>query len=90
VISPEQVRQSVKERISQQSAIMPDTLQKSVSDGMLALINIENRIRNQSGNINHLGIGIDAVHDTYMAFLRGGSRRNPTTKLSIKKDNLWI
>ena len=38
---------------------------------MSALINIENRIRDQSGNINHPGIGIDAVHDTYMSYLRG-------------------
>jgi len=57
---------------------MPHTLQKSVSDGMSALINIENRIRNQSGNINHPGIGINASHDIYMAYLRGETALGPT------------
>jgi len=47
-------------------------------NGISALINIETRIRNQSGNINHPGIGIDAVHDTYMAYLRGETALGPT------------
>jgi hypothetical protein len=30
---------------------------------MSVLVNIETHIRNQNGNINHPGIGVDAVHD---------------------------
>jgi len=41
---------------------------------MPALINIENLIRNQSGNINHPGIGVNAAHDMYMSY-----RRNETS-----------
>jgi predicted ribonuclease toxin of YeeF-YezG toxin-antitoxin module len=46
-------------------------VQTALIDGMTALTNIETRIKADSGNINHQGIGIEVIHDTYMSFAKG-------------------
>ena len=66
-----QIEQSVQEGIRRNAAINPEAMQKTVSDGMSALIGIETRVKTESANVNHPGIGIDSVHDAYMGYLRG-------------------
>ena len=67
-----QIGQSIQEGIRRNAAINPEAMQKIVSDGMSVLIAIETRIRAESSNINHSGIGIDSIHYEYMGYLRGG------------------
>ena len=70
-MTPTQIEQSVQEGIRRNAAINPEAMQKTVSDGMSALIAIETRVKAESSNINHPGIGIDSIHYEYMGYLRG-------------------
>ena len=48
--------------------LFSETVQAALIDGMSALIGIENRIKSDSGNINHQGIDIEASQAAYVDF----------------------
>jgi hypothetical protein len=73
-----EIEQSVQESIREKAATAPEALQKTVFDGMSALIAIESRVKSESGNINHKGIGIDSAHYEFMGYLRGETALDTT------------
>ena len=70
-MTPAQLEQEVGSSIRINANTNAKGVDIAVIDSMIALLDVETRVKKQSGNANHPGIGIDAIHDTYMGYLRG-------------------
>jgi hypothetical protein len=72
-MTPAQIEQEVGSRIQSNASRNAKSVDIAVIDSMLALLDVEARVKRQSGNANHTGIGLDAILQDYFNYIEGRS-----------------